>query len=158
MRLLQRIQNSRSGPHSGPRHALSCALVLACAATMMACGGDGGNGGAPTPPPAGGGGGGGGGTGTVAATITITASGVSPRNVTVPVGSRVTFVNNDTVGHDMHSDPHPAHTDCPALALVGFLSAGQSRTSGDLTSARVCGFHDHNQPTTGSLQGTITVQ
>lgn len=132
------------------------ALAIACAAMLLGCGGSSGNGGGPTPP--GGGGGGGGSDGPVAATITITASGVSPRNVTIPVGSRVTFVNNDGIGHDMHSDPHPAHTDCPALSLVGFLQPGQSRTSGNLNAARACGFHDHNLPDEFSLRGTITVQ
>jgi plastocyanin len=70
---------------------------------------------APSDPGTGGGGGGGGGTGVSAATITITASGVSPSSVTIASGNRVTFVNNDTVVHEMASDPHPIHTDCPGL-------------------------------------------
>ena len=70
----------------------------------------------------------------------------------------MTFVNNDNAAHDMASDPHPVHTDCTELNLVGFLSAGQSRTSGNLNTARACGFHDHNRPDDTSLQGTITVQ
>lgn len=91
-------------------------------------------------------------------TITITASGVSPRTVTIPAGSRVTFVNNDTRVHDMASDPHPEHTACPAINDVGFLQPGQSRTTGNLNTPRSCGFHDHNQPSVTSLQGTITIQ
>ena len=105
-----------------------------------------------------GGGGGGGGTGgTVAATITITASGVSPKNVTVAPGSRVTFVNNDSRPHEMNSDPHPAHTDCPEIN-VGFIAAGQSGTTQNLNTVRTCGFHDHNQPSNTALQGTIRIQ
>ena len=105
-----------------------------------------------------GGGGGGGGTGTVAATITITSAGVvSPSSVTVAPGQRVTFVNNDTRPHDMASDPHPAHTDCPEIT-VGFLQAGQSGTTQNLNRVRTCGFHDHNQDTNTSLQGTIRIQ
>lgn len=100
----------------------------------------------PTPTPAPGG-----------ATITITSSGVSPRTVTVSVGSSVTFVNNDTRTHDMASDPHPSHTDCPAIS-VGFLQPGQSRATGALNTARTCGFHDHNRDTDTSLQGTIVIQ
>lgn len=157
MRVFQRIQSWRSGPQPRPRQAFSRGLVLACAVTMMACGGDGGNGGAPTPPPSGGGGGGGT-DGPVAATITITASGASPRNVTIPVGSRVTFVNNDNRVHDMSSDPHPVHTDCPQINLVGALSAGANRSTGNLSTPRVCGFHDHNLPDEASLRGTITIQ
>ena len=91
-------------------------------------------------------------------TITITSSGVSPRTLTVEAGSRVTFVNNDSGAHDMSSDPHPAHTDCPEINGVGFLSAGQSRRTGNLNTVRTCGFHDHNQSTNTSLQGTIVIR
>jgi plastocyanin len=91
-------------------------------------------------------------------TFTITSSGVSPRTLTVPIGTRVTFVNNDSRPHDMSSNPHPEHTDCPAINDVGFLQAGQSRQTGNLTVARTCGFHDHDQPTNSSLQGSIVIQ
>lgn len=93
-----------------------------------------------------------------AATITITSSGVSPRAVTVSAGSRVAFVNNDSRPHDMASDPHPSHTDCPPINDVGFLQPGQSRQTGNLNTPGRCGFHDHNRDTDTSLQGTITVQ
>jgi plastocyanin len=136
-------------------HNPTRALALICAAMMMACSSNG-NDGSPTPNPNGGGSGGG--TGTVAATITITATGVSPKTVTVPAGSRVMFVNNDGASHDVSSDPHPVHTDCPDINLVGFLSASQSRATGNLNTARVCGFHDHDRPTDDSLRGTITIQ
>jgi plastocyanin len=92
------------------------------------------------------------------ATITITAQGVSPREVTIAPGGRVTFVNNDTRPHEMNSDPHPEHTACPAINAVGFLSAGQTKTTDNLTTARTCGFHDHQQNTVTSLQGTIRIQ
>lgn len=92
------------------------------------------------------------------ATITITSAGASPRSVTIAAGGRVTFVNNDSRAHDMSSDPHPEHTDCPAINQAGFLSAGQSRQTGNLTTVRTCGFHDHDQPTNTSLQGTIVIR
>jgi len=92
------------------------------------------------------------------ATITITSSGVSPKTVTVAAGGRVTFVNNDTRAHDMSSNPHPEHTDCPAINQAGFLQPGQSRATGNLTTVRTCGYHDHNRNTDTSLQGTITIQ
>jgi plastocyanin len=91
-------------------------------------------------------------------TITITSSGVSPQSVTVAVGSRVTFVNNDTRVHDMNSDPHPQHTTCPELNQVGFLAAGETKQTGNLVTARTCTYHDHNQSTNTSLQGTIIIQ
>jgi plastocyanin len=134
----------------------TASLFVLLAAIASACGG--GNDNPGTGPSGGGGsGGGGGGTGTVAATITITASGVSPQNVTVAPGSRVTFVNNDSRPHDMASNPHPAHTDCPEIT-VGFLQAGQSGTTQNLNRVATCGFHDHNQDTNTSLQGTIRIQ
>ena len=128
--------------------AAACLVVVAVAA---ACGGsDGGSGSpspAPTPTP----------TPTPTTTITITTSGASPRDITVAVGSRVTFVNNDSTPHDMASDPHPAHTDCPDIT-VGFMAAGQSRQTNNLTSARTCTYHDHNQPSNTNLQGRIRIQ
>ena len=91
-------------------------------------------------------------------TITITSSGVSPRTLTVEAGSRVTFVNNDSRSHEMNSDPHPSHTNCPEINQVGFLSAGLSRQTGNLNTARTCGYHDHNQSTNTSLQGMIVIR
>jgi plastocyanin len=93
-----------------------------------------------------------------AATITIANNAVSPREVTIQRGGRVTFVNNDTRPHDMSSDPHPAHTDCQEMNQVGFLNPGQSRDTGAFNAARTCGFHDHNQDTVVALQGRIIIQ
>lgn len=134
------------------RLTAATAFVL-LALVASACGGSDN----PGPGPSGGGGGGGGGTGNIVATITITAAGVSPKEVTVAPGSRVTFVNNDSRPHDMSSDPHPAHTDCPEIT-VGNLSPGQSLTTQNLNRVRACGFHDHNQDSNTSLQGTIRIQ
>jgi plastocyanin len=130
--------------------AASSIVMLALFAS--ACGGSDDPGTGPS-----GGGGGGGTGGTVAATITITAAGVSPSSVTVTPGQRVTFVNNDSRPHDMASDPHPEHTQCPEIN-VGFLQTGQSGTTQNLNTVRTCGFHDHNQPDVRTLQGTIRIQ
>jgi hypothetical protein len=98
-------------------------------------------------------------TGTPPTTVfTITSSGISPKNVTVPAGTQITFINNDTIDHLMFSDPHPEHTDCPDINQVGFLSPGQSRQTGNMNIVQTCGFHDHNLPFETSLQGTITTQ
>jgi hypothetical protein len=90
-------------------------------------------------------------------TITITANGLSQSQVSVAVGGTITFVNGDNRTHDMSSDPHPQHTDCPALNF-GDMNPGQTRTSPALSAARVCGVHDHLNPGTDSLMGRITVQ
>ena len=114
----------------------------------------------------GGGGGGGGGNPTgpgdgapvATTTITITSAGVNPKRITVPPGSRVTFVNNDSRPHEINSDPHPNHGDCPPIDDVGFIAVGQSKQTGNLTVSRTCGFHDHIQPEVAALQGQIIVQ
>jgi plastocyanin len=129
--------------------------IVALALLVSACGGNDN----PGTGPSGGGGGGGGGTGNATATITITASGVSPKEVTVAPGSRVAFVNNDSRSHDMASNPHPTHGDCPAIEQgVGFIQTGQTKLTDNLNVVRVCGYHDHNQPDVVALQGTIRVQ
>jgi hypothetical protein len=108
--------------------------------------------------PSGGSSGGGGNTTPPAATITITANGVSPATVTVPVGSRVAFVNNSSRAVAMSSDPHPAHTDCPNIDATGLVQPGQTGTTGVLSVARRCGFHDHNDDTNTGKHGAIIVQ
>jgi plastocyanin len=127
-------------------------FAAALALTLAACGGGGGGGTPtnptpnPTPTPGG-------------TTITIGSDGrVSPASLTVAVGSRVTFVNNHNRPHDMFSDPHPEHTDCPEFDSVGFLNPGQSRQTQNLNRACTCGFHDHNEPTNTGLQGRVTIQ
>ena len=130
-------------------------MTAACAVAALAvgCGGDSSS--SPsspstTPPPTG--------PPTATTTITITASGVSPQNITVTAGSRVTFVNNDSRTHEMNSDPHPVHSDCPEINAVSFLAVGQSKQTDPLNTRRTCGFHDHNRDADPSLRGTITIQ
>ena len=125
----------------------SAILVSGLILAASACGGDG----SPTSPA--------GNDGTIAATITIDATGnVTPKEVTVPAGSRVTFTNNHTAAHEMTSDPHPEHSLCPSLNSVGFLSPGQSKTSSNLNTPMTCTYHDHINDTNAALRGTIRVQ
>jgi hypothetical protein len=91
-------------------------------------------------------------------TVTITSSGLTPRTIEVPVGGRLTIVNNDTIAHDMASDPHPGHEDCPELNQIGMLTPGQRRTSGNLVEARTCGMHDHLRQLDTSLHLRITIR
>lgn len=123
------------------------AVLLVCLCAAAACSG----GSTPTTP-------GGNTTPTVTNTITITAQGASPRNIQISQGTRVTFINNDSRSHNMTSDPHPEHTQCPELNQIGLLAAGQSRESGNLNTVRTCGFHDHDNPGVANLTGTITIR
>jgi plastocyanin len=100
----------------------------------------------------------GGTTPTVTNTITITAQGASPRNIQITQGSRVLIINNDTRSHNMTSDPHPEHTQCPELNQIGLLAPGQQRESGNMNTVRTCGFHDHDNPSVTNLTGSITIR
>ena len=129
--------------------------IIIIAAAAMACGGSDSGGSSntptnPTPPNN---------TPPVAtSTITITSAGVNPQRITVAPGTRVTFINNDTRTHEMNSDPHPTHGDCPAIDDIGFMAVGQTKQTGNLTVVRTCSYHDHNQPDVASLKGQIIVQ
>lgn len=91
-------------------------------------------------------------------TITITSAGVSPNNIEAALGARVLFINNDSKSHTIASDPHPDHTDCPPINSVGFLQPGQQLTTGNLTGARTCGYHDHDDPANTKFQGKINIK
>ena len=141
------VSSRLSGSSRSPALGL---LFLAFGA--FSCGGGGGSGpGSPSPttttqPPAGG------------PTVTITSAGVSPKQIEIAAGGRVTFVNNDVAFHEMASDPHPVHTDCPPMNEVGAVTPGQGRQTGPFPTARTCGYHDHGQPTNAALQGTIVIR
>lgn len=124
-------------------------IVGAAALVVAGCGSS-----SPTAPS----GSGGGGSVTSGATITISATGVSPNAVTIGVGQGVTFVNNDSRGHQIASNPHPSHTDCPAINALGTVGAGQTKVTDALTTARTCGFHEHGEPSNAAFQGTITIR
>ena len=131
------------------------AIAATALVALAACGGGGSS---PTQPSAGGAGTGTGSPGPSGATITIASGRVTPSSVTIAVGQSVTFINNDGRVHNMSSDPHPAHTDCPSINGVGTITNGQTKLTNSLPTARTCGFHDHDDPDNGSLRGTIVVQ
>ena len=70
-------------------------------------------------------------------TITITPNGMTPLEITINVGQRVTFVNNDMRAHDVVGGIDPDNPDCPEIPQAGFLSPGQRRDTGVFTAARV---------------------
>ena len=132
------------------------AAILVLGGVLSACGGGGSN---PARPSTGGSSSGSSsGSSNSGILFTITSAGVSPKELTVPPGTRVQFLNNDTQNHDMESDPHPDHTDCPELTQVGFLSPGQTKESGNLNTVRTCGFHDHNLFPDPKWEGRIIIK
>jgi hypothetical protein len=91
-------------------------------------------------------------------TITVTSSGVSPQELTVAVGSRVTFTNADTRPHDFSGGPDPSQPECPEIDAAGFVAPGQSRQTGVFTTARTCRFHDHTFIGVPAFQGRIVIE
>ena len=127
---------------------ISALLAVALAVVSTACGGTK----SPMTPDTGG-------PGPSGATITIQANGtLSPKDVQITAGQSVTFLNSDTRPHQIASDPHPTHTQCPAINAVATLTPGQSRLTNALSTATTCGFHDHNDPENAALKGTITIR
>jgi hypothetical protein len=92
------------------------------------------------------------------ATLVIQNNSICPQSITIARGGQLTILNQDSRTHEMTSDPHPSHTDCPELNQIGTLNTGQQRTSGNLNTARSCGMHDHTDPDRASLKATITIQ
>jgi len=134
------------------RQKWTLAGIVPAFALAIACGG---SSNAPSPTP----GGGTGNPGPVGATITIGANGaVSPSSVTINNGESVRFVNSHNRPHQMSSDPHPNHTDCPPINALPTLDAGQSGQTNALTTSRTCGFHDHLNDTDTNLRGSIVVR
>jgi plastocyanin len=122
--------------------------VLALLVCILAAGCGSGSPVSPTPPPV-----------STQPTITITSAGiVTPAELVVSPGARVLFVNNDSRRHDIASDPHPEHVDCPEINQVGVLIPGASRETGNLVTVRTCGFHDHENPTNNNLRGRIVIR
>ena len=124
------------------------AFVTAGALILFGCGG--------TPAPAGPSPSGTGGN--AAITVTISSSGVSPKQLTVSQGTRGLFANNDSRSREMNSDPHPEHTDCPEINNVGFIIPGQVKETGNLNVVRTCGYHDHGNPEDARFQGQIVIR
>ena len=128
------------------RRELTAGVAFAVALGMAACTKSASDGAQPSPTP------------TATATVTITSSGASPKTVVVSPGSQVLFINSDTREHQMYSDPHPEHSDCPEFDQVGSLAPGQRRQTGNLNATRTCGFHDHINFENQSLRGTVTIR
>jgi hypothetical protein len=102
------------------------------------------------------------------ATITITGAGFALDSASAAAftigelrvyqGARLTFVNQDSVPHDVLSDPPHIHTDCPEFNAAGFIVPGQTRNTDPLNRAVSCGFHDHLRESDSRFVGKVTVE
>ena len=126
-------------------------LILRCLTAgllLSGCGGGSTPAGPSTPPATG---------GNAAITVTVSASGVSPKQLTVTQGTRVLFTDTDTRTREMTSDPHPEHTDCVEINNIGFISPGQTKETGNLNTIKTCGYHDHGNPDDARFRGQIVI-
>ncbi len=118
----------------------ACLALGASAVALEACGG--------------GGGGGGGGTCTPSqsASMTLSASGVSPKAVCVlPTNGTVAFTNNDTVQHSIEFE-----TSCSGVTGVSVDPSGGTKSVA-FTIVQTCTFHDKDSSSNAAFQGTIAV-
>ncbi len=86
--------------------------------------------------------------------ISMTTNGFEPSTVTVKAGTKVTFVNNDTVDRWPASAFHPTHLELPGFDALKGIAPGASYS---FTFEKVgkWGFHDHLFPT---MFGSVTVE
>jgi len=83
---------------------------------------------------------------------------MQPLEITIAVGQRVTFVNNDIRAHDVVGGVDPSHPECPEVVQMGFLSPGQRGDTGIFTTARTCEYHDHTQLSVPAFSGRIIIR
>jgi hypothetical protein len=90
-------------------------------------------------------------------TVTIRSTGIDLREIT-GTPATVEFVNQDSILHDIRSNPHPNHTGCPALNL-GAIPAGQRVAVLEaFPSGTSCAYHDETRPDDPLFQGSIVIR
>jgi plastocyanin len=129
--------------------ALSALLVTGAVLLMATAAACGGSGSTPTTPA-------GVVAGSIGATISLTANGAVPLEVRIEPTQRVRIVNNDTRPHQVNTNPHDFHTDCPANNTI-VLNPGQQVDTANFNDVKVCGFHNHLLPDDQKFWGTIRV-
>jgi hypothetical protein len=76
-----------------------------------------------------------------AATVTIRSDGMTPKEVTLNRGNRVTVLNLDSQPHRPMSDPHTEHSSCTALNFAS-IPPGARAESAVINVALDCRLHD----------------
>lgn len=87
------------------------------------------------------------------ATIRYTDRGFEPKELSVPAGTVVYFVNESTQDMWVASNEHPGHTDLPTFDQFGFSKTGE-RYAYTFDQIGTWSYHDHLAPVFG---GIITV-
>lgn len=129
---------------------ISLSIGLAATALMVvACGGGGGASSAPTGPT-------GSTSGTLGATVRLTATGAVPKEVSINPGEFVRYINEDTRPHQIQTNPHVMHSDCPPNNIA-ILNPGQQADTAAFTERKGCGYHNHLLPTDQMFWGLVRV-
>jgi hypothetical protein len=87
--------------------------------------------------------------------VAIAASGVTPVISHISPGVPIQFVNGDRVGHKLVAAPELGYGDCPEMATLGVLAAGQTGTVTINRALVICGFHDDADPANRAFQGLL---
>ncbi|MEX2273156.1 MAG: hypothetical protein WD690_16920 [Vicinamibacterales bacterium] len=129
--------------------SLAGAIAMTAAGLALACGGGAGSPSGPSGPvPVV--------AGSIGATISLTAAGASPIDVRIELTQKVRFVNNDTRPHEINTNPHNLHTDCPPNNSA-IINPGQAFDTAIFTEIKACGYHNHLLPDNQSFWGLIRV-
>lgn len=89
------------------------------------------------------------------AQIEITKDGFVPATLTVPKGTKVTWVNKDNKPHRVASNPHPEHTGLNGLDSKEVIGINDGTYSFSFDKPGEYNYHDHLNPTSN---GTVVVK
>jgi hypothetical protein len=85
-------------------------------------------------------------------TVKVALVGMDPYSLEVPVGARVTFINNDD------NFPHHFASACSEVDGVGRLEPRQSGQTAPFTTSKTCSYYDRLYPENPLRQGKIVVR
>jgi hypothetical protein len=83
--------------------------------------------------------------------------GTSPSNPSPTAPTTTTTNPSAAATITVGSSIDPTHGSCPEIDVSGTLSAGASVVVGPFSKVTSCHYHDHNNPTNQSFQGTLRV-
>jgi hypothetical protein len=86
--------------------------------------------------------------------LTLTSTGVEPREGHFGDPTELTIVNADSRPHAIYADDHPGHAHYPGCDMlnVGELAPGERRVVPPPTHV-VCFYHDETDPSNAAYQG-----
>jgi len=90
-------------------------------------------------------------------TVVLSTTGVDPVDSHLNHPVTVTFINRDTVRHELESAPEIGNGPCPEMAQVGAIEPGGTGTVTISQANYICSFHDALQPSNLKFKGIIVV-